>query len=874
LTKQQIESILDEVPDPPGVGKTAIAIAKRHTLDRIKAVLKEVKIVPVKDAFDEFKDELLKSFYFSLVEPGTAVGVTAGVSLGAPVTQLSLNSFHFAGTQSGVAMAFQKIRDLLTGSKMNRNPTMKIFLKKESIQYPGDNLHTTRHVGTFNQILGLKSEFEQTMVSDLVIEDGIRLLTYDESVVEGVPELLNLYSMIRPQRFADQDVRFPLTYVVQIQLDVYRMYTHRITMSMVAAAIEGPNPADALTVIWKSQLEGIIYILVDETRDYGQQAMTQSVAIQMYLQREVINKFGQWKISGLTGIYSIEPHEIRVFTGIHQITRSQSDPYRHKIYTSQYRTRWEGVSLADIHHLFKTAGFQVEEINVERMNFTVIYNPSDPSTIPRFSDVIDWVRNIPTDNQSDLHRRILGSNEISLMDAIQIIMEKSNKTPVPERTPQQSALIEASVYHYIKSDGANVDETVWRPDIDHFRTASNHSHEIAEMYGIDAALIFLIFSFRQTLIDFGSYVNSRHIALIFGLLCNLGMINSLTFAGINRRRIGALAAASSERSMDVFMNRSTFGDTEAIDGVSEAIYVGQKFKKVGTGSIPIEEDLSLIPQSRPTMPSIDEESTLQDVDVDEDFIDLQRGMELPSEKPPPPGPVDKSLIQRQAEIVDTPPPTDVSLLPPGAEVVQASSTLMSALEKVTASTPLDAEPMYDIPQVTNPSEVPPDGEIPDITMVDDIGGLALTAESPPERMSPASPPPTEGLIESLKALPTGGISIPEQPMSETENIVTEEAPLTPREEAPLTPTEEIRPITPPTTGGLIPLAPPPTLRYPTPPEPVVVPETPAVEMGETQRERARSPASFLDLFPEVEEVELPVSTRADVQQINIDEFLQ
>jgi len=841
LTSEQIQSVLDDLPDPPGVGKTAIAISRKHTTERLRTILKEIKLVPVAGAFEEFKEELLKSFYFSLIEPGTAVGVTAGVSLGAPVTQLSLNSFHFAGTQSGVAMAFQKIRDLLTGSKMNRNPTMKIFLKKTNRLYPGDNLHTTRHIGTFEQILRLKAEFEQTMISDLVTDDGVRLLTHDESVIEGVPETIVMNAFVRPQRFTDRDIRFPLTYVVRIQLNTYRMYTHRITMAMVAAAIEGPSPADALTVVWKSQLEGIIYILVDETKDYGQQAMSQAVAIQMLLQRDVINKFGQWKVSGLTGIFTIEPQEIKVLTGIYQVRRSNTTPDLHWIYTNHYKTRWEGISLADIHNLFRVAGFNVQPIDPEKLRFGVIYN-----TLPKRSEIVTWTANTEEDKRTGFQQKLQTGADFSLMDAISLILEWANQVSGPEQTDYQKEVITASVYHYIRSDGANIEDTVWRSDIDQFRTSSNHSHEIAQLFGIDAALVFLIFSFRQTLIDFGSYVNARHIALIFGLLCNLGMINSLTFAGINRRRIGALAAASSERSMEVFMNRSTFGDTEAIDGVSEAIYVGQRFKRVGTGSISLEEDLSLIMQAETIAPQIDEMSLLRDVEMDEDFMDLQQSSFAPTIRPSPAS-VDKARIFTQTTITSSPPPVQQSLLPPGAEIVSASSTLLNALGKVTASTPLQVQPLYRSPQITDPTEILPDAETADITMSDNIGEIALVSAPPPRRFVPSTVPPTERLVQLLQGVASGGITIPEQPMIEYE-------------EAPLTP-----------TGTLLPVTRPPSVAYPAPPS-VAYPAPPQVPIVPPQVPIAESPASFLDLFPDISAMELP-ETDTSVQTISISDFM-
>ena len=46
---------------------------------------------------DTFKTLMFLKFHQSLVQPGEAVGVLAGQSLGEPSTQMTLNTFHLAG---------------------------------------------------------------------------------------------------------------------------------------------------------------------------------------------------------------------------------------------------------------------------------------------------------------------------------------------------------------------------------------------------------------------------------------------------------------------------------------------------------------------------------------------------------------------------------------------------------------------------------------------------------------------------------------------------------------------------------------------------------------------------------------------------------
>jgi len=893
LTEAQISGILTEIPRPPGVGKTAIQIAHRQHLSRIKDILEDIKLVPLDEAYERYKNELIRSSYESLIEPGRFVGVGAGVALGGPVTQLSLNSFHFAGAQSGVAQAFQKVRDFLTGSRIKRDPQMNIFFK---LPGTGTDLYDAVHKGDFDSIMSKRAEFEQTTVEDVVIDTEI--LTREEAEIEGISEIVALHSQLRPERFTGGQARFPLNYVVKLTLNTYRMYSHRITMSMLAAAIEGPAPPDSITVVWKSQFEGRAYIIVDETRSYEQQGMSQESAILMFLHLKIIRDFGSKQISGMSGIVSIEPQQVDVTRGIYQVKTSKGRPDLHRVYSNNFRTRWEGVSLADIQQLLRAAGFRVEDIKDE--------------------------------NKEGLYLTV--QHEGNVWEDLQSRIKAAREKAIPERSEQEQEIAEASSFYYMKTQGINMNDVTWRDDIDVYRLSSNNSHDVQENLGIDAARVFLILKFRQTLQDFGSYINGRHISLIFDLLTNLGTINSLSFTGVNRRRIGPLAMASYERAMDVFANSAVYGDKESIVGVSPALYVGQLSKRGGTGSISLEEDLTAIPRDQPTFPSVDEDTILDDIVLDEDvlegsgFAEIVTGEEVRRTRAML-GKVDKNRIRRPIEISSIPVDIPPNILPSGAQVVMASQTLMSALQKVTADTNLEVEPIYEVPQLENPTDVVPDldGEIPDITTLSDISDLSLIT---PQKLVPSPPAPTVDIMSQLRAIPTEGIIVPEQPVTvstlpEPSLIEAPERPISPTQtitvETPLQFTVAGGPISPRQFTGTVseiptPLrGPPQELPQPEPvrrvkgiitdepvpqippPPPVGVPHPPrhVIEAPEEGRPQLISysgppsqtqlsglpedpipPSSFLDQLPNLSDVTVRASTRGNVSRISTQGFLQ
>ena len=74
-------------------------------------------------AFDEYES--------SKVAPGECIGNVSAESIGEPGTQMTLNTFHFAGVaEMNVTMGLPRIIEVLDGRKELKTPSMEIYLNK------------------------------------------------------------------------------------------------------------------------------------------------------------------------------------------------------------------------------------------------------------------------------------------------------------------------------------------------------------------------------------------------------------------------------------------------------------------------------------------------------------------------------------------------------------------------------------------------------------------------------------------------------------------------------------------------------------------------------------------------------------------------
>jgi len=75
-------------------------------------------------------EELEKEYNNACVQPGEAVGIVGAESIGEPGTQMTLNTFHFAGvSEMNVTTGLPRIIEILDARATLKTPSMEIYLK-------------------------------------------------------------------------------------------------------------------------------------------------------------------------------------------------------------------------------------------------------------------------------------------------------------------------------------------------------------------------------------------------------------------------------------------------------------------------------------------------------------------------------------------------------------------------------------------------------------------------------------------------------------------------------------------------------------------------------------------------------------------------
>nr|VDC99060.1 unnamed protein product [Brassica oleracea] len=96
-----------------------------------KRVLEEYKLS--REAFEWVIGEIESRFLQSLVAPGEMIGCVAAQSIGEPATQMTLNTFHYAGVSAkNVTLGVPRLREIINVAKRIKTPSLSVYLTPEA----------------------------------------------------------------------------------------------------------------------------------------------------------------------------------------------------------------------------------------------------------------------------------------------------------------------------------------------------------------------------------------------------------------------------------------------------------------------------------------------------------------------------------------------------------------------------------------------------------------------------------------------------------------------------------------------------------------------------------------------------------------------
>ena len=177
---------------------------------------------------------IVANYKKSLVHPGEMVGIIAAQSIGEPTTQLTLNTFHFAGvaSKSNVTRGVPRIEEILSLSENPKAPSLTIYLKKSEEtekQKARELMHSLEYTVLRDLTDSISIYFDPDDMNTLITKDKILMEEYKE-----FSKLINDCAGIEESESSNKKSRW----ILRLELNKEALLDKNITMDDIYFALE------------------------------------------------------------------------------------------------------------------------------------------------------------------------------------------------------------------------------------------------------------------------------------------------------------------------------------------------------------------------------------------------------------------------------------------------------------------------------------------------------------------------------------------------------------------------------------------------------------------------------------------------------------
>ena len=293
-----------------------------------------------KEQYNLISSFIIKQYNKSIISPGEMVGPIAAQSIGEPATQMTLNTFHFAGvsSKSNVTRGIPRLKELLHLSKNMKSPSTSIHLKDE---YKYDK-NKTRYI---------KNQLEYTSFKDIISSYSIH---YDpnnthQTIIDDDKEMINIYKEFLDIEYPDKDYHNHPTYnwIIRYVFDKNTMMDKGIVMEDVYLALLDYDVNKLLFVYSddnSKELIGRVSIKIDDSSSQkinnppsnnGIQDQTDIISTFKNINDDILNNI---PIKGVKNISDIVISEKKIFVKNNKIIENKDS----------FFLETDGINLIDI----------------------------------------------------------------------------------------------------------------------------------------------------------------------------------------------------------------------------------------------------------------------------------------------------------------------------------------------------------------------------------------------------------------------------------------------------------------------------------------------------------------------------------------------
>ncbi|RZF37892.1 hypothetical protein LSTR_LSTR009992 [Laodelphax striatellus] len=248
------------------------------------------------EAFEWLVGEIENRFQQAQCQPGEMVGALAAQSLGEPATQMTLNTFHFAGVSSkNVTLGVPRLKEIINISKKPKAPSLTVFLTGAA----------ARDAEKAKNVL---CRLEHTTLRKVTANTAIY---YDpdpqNTVIPEDQEFVNVY-----YEMPDFDPTRISPWLLRIELDRKRMTDKKLTMEQISEKVNAGFGDDLNCIFNDDNAEKLVLRIrimnSDENKLQDEEETVDKMEDDMFLRCIEANMLSDMTLQGIEAISKVYMH--------------------------------------------------------------------------------------------------------------------------------------------------------------------------------------------------------------------------------------------------------------------------------------------------------------------------------------------------------------------------------------------------------------------------------------------------------------------------------------------------------------------------------------------------------------------------------------
>ncbi|CCM03706.1 uncharacterized protein FIBRA_05852 [Fibroporia radiculosa] len=256
-----------------------------------------------REAFEWVLGEIEAKFNQSLAHPGEMCGTLAAQSIGEPATQMTLNTFHYAGVSSkNVTLGVPRLKEIINVATNIKTPSLSIYLDPEIAK---------------DQISANSVQQELAYTSLRTVTAAVEIW-YDpdpsSTIIEEDSMFVESFFAI-PDDDVEANLHLQSPWLLRLELDRAKMIDRKLTMSYVAGRIADNFKTD-LFVIWSEDNSEKLIIRcrvlggADKEED-GMDTVEEDIFLRQ-LENTMLNSISLRGVTGIQRVFLLEHDRVSI----------------------------------------------------------------------------------------------------------------------------------------------------------------------------------------------------------------------------------------------------------------------------------------------------------------------------------------------------------------------------------------------------------------------------------------------------------------------------------------------------------------------------------------------------------------------------------